>query len=245
MRSARVSSAQRLSLFCKVGVKAKPQRSCSAAHVAPSLQAAVQWKNRGTRDTCVSDPSSRYRGLFQESSKCDQSVFSWLLVAHSLLLFFFSFFFSRHGPFIVRSAQLFHRSNGFTQFVHPSRCSQPSLAIVCFCFLYCISDVCSIQQMSHLLVVQRRIHGQWKTNPANLQCCCSTESRDWLRSNICAQFRCKNLLETEFYSFLYSQNIVYQCVSSGVLLPTGPSKNLTWNCHFGFQLSLDFPDPGV
>ena len=38
---------------------------------------------------------------------------------------------SCHGPFFVRSAQLFHRSNGFLQLLHPSPCSQPILTLVC------------------------------------------------------------------------------------------------------------------
>ena len=41
-----------------------------------------------------------------------------------------------------------------------------SLIIVCFCFLFCTSDVGSIQQMSHLLEVECGIHGQENTNRA-------------------------------------------------------------------------------
>ena len=42
----------------------------------------------------------------------------------------------------------------------------------------------------------------------NLQCCCSTGSRDWLRSNICAVFRRKHFLDTEvsvLNSFLHPE----------------------------------------
>ena len=48
---------------------------------------------------------------------------------------------ARHGPCIVRGAQLSHRSNGFTQLLHPSRCSQP---VVTNC-LFCTSHVGSFQ----------------------------------------------------------------------------------------------------
>ena len=38
---------------------------------------------------------------------------------------------------------------------------------------------------------------------------------------------------------------VSMCTSFRVLLPIDPSKNSPWNCHFGFQLSHEFPDPCV
>ena len=73
--------------------------------------------------------------------KCDQSMFTRLLVAHCVLLCF-SLSLSHHGPFIVRSARLFHSSNGFIQLLHPSQCSQPVMTIV-----FCTSDVGSFQQL--------------------------------------------------------------------------------------------------
>ena len=90
---------------------------------------------------------SNRQGATNQCSRC-----------YSLHMACFSFssslFFSLHGPFNVRSAQLFHRSSGFTQLLLPSGWSQPVLTLVCFCFLFWISDVASIQQMSHHLVVE-------------------------------------------------------------------------------------------
>ena len=40
-----------------------------------------------------------------------------------------------HDPFIVRSAQTCPPFTGFTQLVHPSRCSRSTLTTVCFCAL--------------------------------------------------------------------------------------------------------------
>ena len=58
------------------------------------------------------DSSSRPAvGSFKLSPRCDQSVFTLLLGAPCLLVFLFS----RHGPLIVPSAQLFNLSKGFTQ----------------------------------------------------------------------------------------------------------------------------------
>ena len=106
-----------------------------------------------------SDPPSRCRGLFKASKKCDQSMFTRLLVARCLFPFLSL---SRLGPFIVRS-------NGYIQLLHPSRCSQPVMTIVC------TSDVGSFQQLcdpSYINVTESGIH----PNPANLQCCSSTEA---------------------------------------------------------------------
>ena len=62
-----------------------------------------------------------------------QPVFTRILVAHCWIIFFSLF--SHHGPLIVRSAQLFHRSNGFTQLctrlaVH-NQFSQLSVSVFC------------------------------------------------------------------------------------------------------------------
>ena len=91
--------------------------------------------------------------------------------------------------FIVRSAQTCPPFTGFTQLAHPSRCSRSALTTFCFCAR--VSLVTSGQCVPigsaapspdpswarHLhLVVECGIHGQQNTNPANLQCCCSTEA---------------------------------------------------------------------
>ena len=44
---------------------------------------------------------------------------------------------------------------------------------------------------------------------------------------------------------LVSKSIACQSVSFDVLLPIDPSKNLPSNCHFVFQSSLEFTDPGI
>ena len=118
------------------------------------------------------DPSSRCRGLFQEITKVRSEMFTRVLV--DVCFSSSSLFLSRHGPCVVRSAQLFHRPNCFIQHLHPSRCSQPILTIVCFFFLFCTSDVSSIPQKSHHLVMESGIRGQQNTNPANFQCCCNS-----------------------------------------------------------------------
>ena len=43
-------------------------------------------------------------------------------------------------------------------------------------------------------------------------------------------------------SSLYLQKNVHQRDSFWVLLPTDPSKNPPYKCHFGCQLSFEFPD---
>ena len=92
-----------------------------------------------SRDTCVSVKSC-CRGLFEAFAKVQSVSFSLVYSLH-IAYFSSSLCLSRHGPFIGRSAQLFHRSNEFIQLLHPSRCSQSILTIVCFCLLFCTSDV--------------------------------------------------------------------------------------------------------
>ena len=62
-------------------------------------------------------------------------------------------------------------------------------------------------------------------------------------------FRCEHLLDTEvsiLNSFLYPKvPRVNVFVSFVVLLPIGPSQNSPKSCHFVFQPSLEFPDPGI
>ena len=63
-------------------------------------------------------------------SQCSQKFELHLAIA---LLLFFSFLFSRHDPFIVRSAKLVHHSMVSLSVAPPSRCLRPTLIIVCFC----------------------------------------------------------------------------------------------------------------
>ena len=84
-----------------------------------------------------------------------------------------------HDPFIVRNARTRPLFTGFTQLAHPSRCSRSTLTTVCLC-VHIGSAAPSPDPSSsarHLhLVVECGIHGQQNTNPAELQCCCSTEA---------------------------------------------------------------------
>ena len=86
-----------------------------------------------------------------------------------------------HDPFIVREAQTCPPFTGFTQQAHPSRCSRSTLTTVCFCArasLVITSGlrVCAGAAVPVILQWSVWIHGQWNTNPANLQCCCTTEA---------------------------------------------------------------------
>ena len=74
-----------------------------------------------------------------------QGAISQCSLGYSLHIACFSS--SRHGPFIVGSGQLFHRSNDFIQLLHQSLRSQTILTRVCFCLLFCTSDVGPIQQL--------------------------------------------------------------------------------------------------
>ena len=92
-----------------------------------------------------------------------------------------------HDPFIVSSAQTCPPFTGFTQLAHPSPCSRSTLTTVCFSarssapvlvFSSALQPRHQIPSWArHLhLAVECGIHGQQNTNPANLQCCCSTEA---------------------------------------------------------------------
>ena len=85
----------------------------------------------------------RHRADVATSSNRKGAI-SQCLLGYSLHIACFSLAVMVHPS--VRSAQLFHRSNGSTQLLHPFRCSQAILTLVCFCFLFCTSDVGSIQQ---------------------------------------------------------------------------------------------------
>ena len=92
-----------------------------------------------------------------------------------------------HGPFIVRSAQLLHRPNGFIQLLHPSRCSQPDVTIVC-------SAPPTSARFNSCAIPGTSCGGVWdpwslehqSCKPALLLLLCT--SRDWLRSNISTFF---------------------------------------------------------
>ena len=145
---------------------------------------------------------------------------------------------SLHLPFL-------HFRNLFLR-LHPFRCSQPIPTIVCF-FSCCTSVASSIRQMSHHVVVECGIHGQQNTNPANMQCCCSTEAETGFVPTSAQFFAVGTflILRSPVLDFLVCTSTACQCFSSAVLLPIDPSKNSPSNCHFAFQSSLEFPDLGT
>ena len=90
-------------------------------------------------------------------------------VNRCLLLVSSASLFSRHGLFIVASAELLHRSNGFTQFcTHLNVHNQFDMCLLLF-------DASSIQQWFH--------HRQW-----SVRCKCATS---------CAIVRCRDFLDAE------------------------------------------------
>ena len=85
---------------------------------------------------------------------------------------------SRHDPFHREKSQTRPPFNGFTQL-----CTSVSMFTtnVDSCLFLCCSSITgslvSIRQMSRLLAVECGIHVQYNTNPADLQCCSSTEAQ--------------------------------------------------------------------
>ena len=81
--------------------------------------------------------SSCHHGAFKgsESSRQGWRSHSFHKISRCILLLLLLCFslFSSLDPFIVRSVKLVHRSLVSHSFAHPSRCSRPTLTIVCFC----------------------------------------------------------------------------------------------------------------
>ena len=103
-------------------------------------------------------------------------MFTLLIVAHLLGSLSDYSLFSRHGQFIVPSAQHFHHSNGFTQFstrldVH----NQFRQLSVTFCFAH--PAPAQFNRCPIMCLVVCGIHGQQNTDPTNLQCFCGTEAQ--------------------------------------------------------------------
>ena len=74
----------------------------------------------------------RHRAVVS-SSRLRKSATSQCSLGYSLRIACFSSSLSLQGPFIVKSAQLFDCSNGFSQLVHPSGCSKYSYDNCLFC----------------------------------------------------------------------------------------------------------------
>ena len=175
------------------------------------------------------------RGLCQVIAKMRpfsvQSV-NWCTLFASVYILVFS----RHGPFIVRSGQLFRRAKGFTLF---STRLSPSTKIVCFLLFYTPSDG-SIQQVSHHLVVECGIHGQQKTNPAHLQCCCSTGPETGFYQKSARFVAAKTLIlrSPSCSRFLPTRSCVSTFRSMPCSQPIRQTIRCRTHCHFGIQLSF-------
>ena len=179
------------------------------------------------------DPSSRRfsgRGLFQAIAKVRPVSVHSVTRCHIACLCF-------------SSSSLVHRSKcstlppfqWFRSILHQSQTTEPIPTIFCFS-LFGTYGAGSFQKISNHLVVECGIHSHLEYQSRKVvHCRCSTESRDWLRSNICANFRGEDVLDTEvsvLYSFLYLKTIVYQCVSFGCPAPNRSAK------AFAVELSL-------
>ena len=151
--SCRVCIDQNSSVLTTDSCPTNPARQLGQLHFVQSIQ-SVEATNclctntAKSRDTCVSIRSIialswALQVIFKVRSVSVHSVNGCTWVA-SLLLFSL---FSRNGPFIVRSTRLFYRPSGFTQLLNPSRGSTTNSDKCLFLFLFCISDVVSIQQL--------------------------------------------------------------------------------------------------
>ena len=156
-----------------------------------------------------------------------------------------------HDPFIVRSAQNLSTVRWFH-----TACTSVSMfttnadncLFLCSCLRACVESAAPSpdpSQARHLdLVVQRGIHGQYKTNPANLQCCCSIEAEIGFVPTSAQFFAVGDFLDTEvsiLNSFLYPKVQCVKGVSFAVVLSIDPSKNSTSNCHFVFSIFIGIP----
>ena len=116
---------------------------------------------------CSRDRSSYRQGTI---SLCSLAPCTLLALVARCLLCFCSLSWSIHREkcSTLPPCQRLHSA------LHQFRCSQPLRTSVSFCFLFCTSDVGSMQ------VVECGVHGQQNTNPANLQRCSSTEGETGL-----------------------------------------------------------------
>ena len=136
----------------------------------------------------------RHRTVFGSSSNRKDAI-SQCLLGDSLHIACFSSSLPRHGPFIVRSAQLFHPFNGFIQVLHPSRRSPPVTTIV-------FSAPPTSARFHNCALPGSSCSGVWDPRSVEYQSCKLAmlmwcKSRDWLCSNISTISRCKHLLDTE------------------------------------------------
>ena len=138
------------------------------------------------------DPSSRCRGFFKWSEKCDQSVFTLLLVAHCLLLCF-----SAPLSLSLSPSWSIHREKCSTlppfQWFHPAFAPVSMFTISCdFCLFETAArfNSCAIPGTSCC-----GVRDPWSVEyqSCELAMFLQHRSRDWLRSDISTNFRCEHL----------------------------------------------------
>ena len=145
--------------------------------------------------------------------------------------------------------------NGFTQLctsVSMFTMNADNCLFLCSCLCVHVGSLCLYRVSVFISGLQSRHqihhrHGQYP-NPANLQCCCSTEAETGFRSNICAVFCCRHFLDTEvsiLNSFLYPKvprvNVFRSLSCSQSIRQRIRRRAVT----LYFNLSLEVPDPGV
>ena len=120
-----------------------------------------------------SDPSSRCCGLFKQSQKV-RSVSVYSVTRCTLLASL-----SRHGPSIGEKCSTLPPFQWFHSIFAPvpmfTSNSDTCLFLFSVLHLRRRLDSTIVRSLVHH-VVACGIHGQWNTNPANLQSCCSTEA---------------------------------------------------------------------
>ena len=120
-----VSSANRfLSKQFNVQTQSSPEKNVCSISVILAGHRALDWALKVVRQVV-------------RSISLREALFCLLLLLCSLLLQCPCFAHCCHDPIIVRP-QSCPPILGFTQFVHPSRCSRSPLTAVCFCFCFCV-----------------------------------------------------------------------------------------------------------
>ena len=149
-----------------------------------------------------------------------------------------------HDPFIVRSVQTCPPFTGFTQFLHPSRCSRSTLINVCFCFSFSLEHVesryshrvcipvtkCTTGSFSIHLVLECGIHGLVEHQSCNLNTIAELMQRlasfQHLRNSCFSWY-----WSLRFHLVLASKSVVHLSVPSGVLLPIDRSNDSPFLQH--------------
>ena len=155
------------------------------------------------------------------SESCSRN-FVWLVALALLLALAHCPCFAHycHDPLIARKClKHVHLFLGFTQFVHPSRCSRSTLTTVCFCFCASVSGEVCIGVLFELCT------------EASAQ---SHVPRSLYSYRVCSPFNQIHHRRRAFilvYLFWYPKSIVHLRVPFDVLLPIDPSKNSPFLKH--------------